>query len=179
MALLYSFNPCQAWALRKSALVFSWFSSRAWKTKKEMKSNCPQMIFFFSCMRKRLVRRTSLVASSLNRLLVVTYIYCTNSTDIRGRTFAADPDSSAGRSALFRLTSLQLSRASCHSCIFSLQAAVLRKQLRAVGSSFCCASSSSSSPLTSKYLQELKCLSKASTGIKRLLLHYVHFRFWE
>lgn len=31
MALLYSFNPCQAWALRKSALVFAWFSSRACK----------------------------------------------------------------------------------------------------------------------------------------------------
>lgn len=29
MALLYSFNPCQAWALRKSALVFVWLSSRA------------------------------------------------------------------------------------------------------------------------------------------------------
>ncbi|TNN42289.1 hypothetical protein EYF80_047551 [Liparis tanakae] len=34
-----------------------------------------------------------------------------------------------------------------------LHAAVLRKQLSAVGSSFCCASSASSSPLTSRYLQ--------------------------
>lgn len=32
MALLYSFNPCQAWALRKSALVFTWSSSRACET---------------------------------------------------------------------------------------------------------------------------------------------------
>lgn len=32
MALLYSFNPCQAWDLRKSALVFALFISRACKT---------------------------------------------------------------------------------------------------------------------------------------------------
>lgn len=31
MAWPYSFSPCQAWALRKSAFVFFWFSSRAWK----------------------------------------------------------------------------------------------------------------------------------------------------
>lgn len=35
MALLYSFNPCQAWALRKSALVFAWLSSRACQTQQK------------------------------------------------------------------------------------------------------------------------------------------------
>lgn len=34
MAWLYSFNPCQAWALRKSALVLVSLRSRAYKTQK-------------------------------------------------------------------------------------------------------------------------------------------------
>lgn len=53
-------------------------------------------------------------------------------------------------------TSSQLSMASCHRCSLSLQAAVLRTQLRAVDSSFFCALSSSRAlPHTSKYLRHI------------------------
>uniref|UniRef100_A0A0E9WX33 Uncharacterized protein n=1 Tax=Anguilla anguilla TaxID=7936 RepID=A0A0E9WX33_ANGAN len=63
--------------------------------------------------------------------------------------------------------------ASCQSCIFSLQAAMFKMQLRAVGSSLFCASSSSrASPQTSKYLRALEYFLLAAVqfwDLKKLL----------